>query len=85
MDQFLGECHEESKSDEASDLNNQVNLETFETLKAERNSKKYANVEWINSFKNANGRDPCDEELDEIKEQIENYNIINNEYILMKA
>lgn len=35
---------------------------------------KNINIEWINSFKNTHGRDPSDEELDEIKEQIENFN-----------
>lgn len=74
MDQFLGETQEESKSDEECGLNITVDLKAFDNLKVKRNEMKNINIEWINSFKNTHGRDPSDEELDEIKEQIENFN-----------
>lgn len=77
------ETEEESKSEECD--NKPVDLEAFEALKTLRNAQKSENIEWINTFKNNNGRDPSDEELDDIREQIEIYNFNNNKYILMKA
>jgi len=83
LDQFLLETEEECKNDECD--NEPVDLLAFDALKTLRNEQKSENIEWINSFKNTHGRDPTDEELDEIREQIEKYNLNNNRYIVMKA
>ena len=77
------ETEEECKSEECN--NEPVDLQAFEALKTLRNEQKSENIEWINTFKNNYGRDPTDEELDEIREQIEKYNLNNNKYIVMKA
>lgn len=66
LDQFLSQTEEESKSEECN--NQPVNLEDFEALKTLKNVQKNENIEWINTFKNKNGRDPSDEELDEIRD-----------------
>jgi len=67
------------------DLDRPVDPQAFEALKVYRNKLKDQNIEWIAKFKRAHGRDPTDTDLDEIKNQIEDYNNSNNKYILMKA
>lgn len=67
------------------DLDRPVDVKAFEALKAYRNKLKSDNIEWINKFKRAHRRDPTDRDLDEIREQIEEFNTSNNKYILMKA
>jgi hypothetical protein len=77
LDEFLYESQEECKTDDCSN-EDPVDLKEFEALKTLRNEQKSENIEWINDFKTKNGRDPTDEELDEIREQIEKYNLNNN-------
>jgi hypothetical protein len=84
LDEFLYESQEECKTDDCSN-EDPVDLKEFEALKTLRNEQKSENIEWINDFKTKNGTDPTDEELDEIREQIEKYNLNNNKYISMKA
>lgn len=67
------------------DLERPVDVKAFEALKIYRNKLKAENIEWINKFKRAHKRDPTDQDLDAIKEQIADYNTSNNKYILMKA
>lgn len=67
------------------DLDRPVDVKAFEALKTYRNKLKNDGIEWINKFKRAHKRDPTDHDLDEIREQIEEYNTSNNKYILMKA
>ena len=78
------DTNEESKDLDGDSNCEPIDLEAFESLKALRNEQKNANIAWINNFKDQNGRDPSDEELDEIREQIESYNLNNNKYIVMK-
>lgn len=63
-----------AEQDEDLDLDKPVDVKAFEALKVYRNKLKNDNIEWINKFKRAHKRDPLDIDLDEIKEQIEDYN-----------
>ena len=74
-----------AEQDEDLDLEKPVDVKAFEALKVYRNKLKNENIEWINKFKRAHKRDPTDIDMDEIKDQIEDYNTQNNKYILMKA
>lgn len=78
------DTNEEAKALDGDSNSEPIDLEAFESLKALRNEQKNANIAWINNFKDQNGRDPTDDELDEIREQIESYNLNNNKYIVMK-
>jgi len=74
-----------AEQNEELDLDRPVDVKAFEALKIYRNKLKSENIEWINKFKRAHKRDPTDQDLDEVREQIEDYNTTNNKYILMKA
>ena len=74
-----------AEQNEELDLEKPVDVKAFEALKIYRNKLKAENIEWINKFKRAHKREPTDIDLDEIKEQIKEYNTSNNKYILMKA
>lgn len=74
-----------AEQNEDLDLERPVDVKAFEALKIYRNKLKAENIEWINKFKRAHKRDPTDQDLDVIRDQIEDYNTSNNKYILMKA
>lgn len=74
-----------AEQNEDLDLDRPVDPQAFEHLKAYRNKLKAQNIEWINKFKRAHRRDPTDRDLDEIKDDINDYNTSNHKYILMKA
>ena len=63
-----------AEQDDDLDLEKPVDVKAFEALKIYRNKLKGENIEWINKFKRAHRRDPTDIDLDEIREQIEEYN-----------
>jgi len=63
LEEFNLETNEECKGCECCD-ETPVDLKEFETLKTLRNEQKSVNIEWINTFKANNERDPIDEELD---------------------
>lgn len=63
-----------AEQDEDLDLDKPVDVKAFEALKIYRNKLKNENIEWINKFKRAHKRDPTDIDLDEIRDQIEDYN-----------
>ena len=60
-----------AEQNEELDLDRPVDVKAFEALKIYRNKLKGENIEWINKFKRAHKRDPTDQDLDEIREQIE--------------
>lgn len=71
--------------EEDTDLNTPVDPTAYESLKVTRNRIREKNATWIASFKRAHQRDPTAQDLEAIKEQIDDFNHYNKKYILMKA
>lgn len=72
-------------ADEDTNLDNPVNLKTFEQVKSIRAKLKEKNASWVNDFRRAHQRDPFKQDYEEIKEDVKEFNFYNKKYQLMKA
>ena len=72
-------------ADEDTNLDNPVDLNYFEQIKSIRQMLKKKNADWVADYKRAFQRDPMKQDYEEIKDQMNEYELYNKKYSLMKA
>jgi hypothetical protein len=68
-----------------TNLDHPVDLELYEEIKLIRSKLKNKNKEWFTNFKRAHKREATKQDYKEIADQVNEFNLYNKKYILMKA
>ena len=72
-------------AEEDTDLENPVDLKTYEQVKNVRRKVKAKISDWANDFRRVHGKDPSRSDFEEIEDQMKEYQFFNKKYALMKA